>query len=161
MTNTNALRSETSAQNGPIFVISLERSGSTLLRNVLDAHPAIFSPAQLNIGKLCHWTYWASYYSIAQVNTELTEEERCGKAVEHTRRYVDQLMGGFAAQKGKAIWCDKSTMNINNLDILQQVFPDAKFICLYRNCMDLVYSYLSVSKLGFMKKWPLTCREIR
>lgn len=152
MTHSDALLPETSGQEGPIFVISLERSGSTLLRNVLDAHPAIFSPAQLNIGKLCHWTYWAAYYSIAQVDTELTEEERRKQAVAATRRYVDGLMGGFAGQKGKRIWCDKSTMNINNLEIIQQVFPDARFVCLYRHCMDLVYSYLSVSKLGFMEE---------
>lgn len=138
--------------DSPIFIISLERSGSTLLRNILDAHPAIFSPAQLNIGKLCQWTYFASYYSIAQVYSDMLEDERRTAAIEETRNSVHSLMHGFASKMSKRIWCDKSTTNIENLDILKDIFPDARFICLYRNCLDLVYSHISVSRLGVMEE---------
>lgn len=141
-----------SGKKGPIFVISLERSGSTLLRNLLDVHPEVFAPAQLNIGHLCHWTYWTSYYSIAQISSTLNENERKEAAIEETRNTVNSLMRGFISRKGKSVWCDKSTMNIKRLEILTKVFPDARFICLYRNCLDFVYSYISVSKLGFMEE---------
>ncbi|KFI23873.1 sulfotransferase [Nitrosococcus oceani] len=139
-------------EKSPIFVISLERSGSTLLRNILDAHPEIFAPAQLNIGHLCHWTYWTSYYSIAQINTSLNEDKRKEAAIEETRNTVNGLMYGFTSKKNKSVWCDKSTMNIKRLEILTKIFPDARFICLYRNCLDFVYSYISISKLGFMEE---------
>lgn len=98
-----------SGKKSPIFVISLERSGSTLLRNLLDTHPTIFAPAQLNIGHLCHWTYFTSYYSIAQVCADLQESERKEAAIEETRNAVNRLMSGFTSKKDKSVWCDKST----------------------------------------------------
>jgi hypothetical protein len=150
MTNIDTSLVTRKGQKGPIFVLSLERSGSTLLRNLLDAHPAIFAPAQLNIGDLCHWTYLASYYSITQLDTTMIEDERKKAAIDETRNSVIRLMSGFTEKKGKSIWCDKSTMNVNRLEILTKVFPDARFVCLYRNCLDFVYSYINVSKLGFM-----------
>lgn len=140
-------------QNGaPIFVLSLERSGSTLLRNILDAHPAIFSPAQLHVGSLSYWMYQTSFYSISQIATDLSEEERQAAARADVRRVVDELLRGYAAKKNKSIWCDKTTMNLNHINTLAGIFPDARFICLYRNCLDFVASYMSVSKLGFMEE---------
>lgn len=36
--------------------------------------------------------------------------------------------------------------------MIKKVFPDAKFICLYRNCLDVVYSCISLSRMGFMSE---------
>lgn len=152
MTYMNELSFKDSEENAPVFVLSLERSGSTLLRNILDAHPEIFSPAQLHIGSLCHWMYLTSYCSISQLSTHLSEQERQATARVEVKRVVSELMQGYASKKNKRIWCDKTTRNINYIDILSSVFPDAKFICLYRNCLDFVYSNMSVSKLGFMEE---------
>lgn len=137
---------------GPIFVLSLERSGSTLLRNILDAHPDIFSPAELHIGSLCQFMYETSYSCLAQIATHLSDEDKQAVAKAEVRRIVTEMMKAYAAQKNKIFWCDKTTVNINHIDILRSVFPDARFICLYRNCLDFVFSYLSVSKLGFMEE---------
>lgn len=152
MTYMNELSFEASEESAPVFVLSLERSGSTLLRNILDAHPEIFSPAQLHIGSLCYWMHLTSYCSISQLFTHLNEQERQAAARAEVRRVVSELVQGYASKKNKRIWCDKTTMNINYIDILSSIFPNAKFICLYRNCLDFVYSYMSVSKLGFMEE---------
>lgn len=152
MININELPSTAHADEAPVFVLSLERSGSTLCRNILDAHPAIFSPAQLYMGDLCYWMYLASYSSISQISIDLSDQERKVAAAADVRRTVSGMMQHYASKKEKSIWCDKTTMNINHIDILGKIFPDAKFICLYRNCLDFVYSYMSVSRLGFMEE---------
>lgn len=152
MTYSDEFPAKFSEQDAPVFVLSLERSGSTLLRNILDAHPEIFSPAQLHIGSLCYWMHLTSYCSISQLFTHLNEQERQAAARAEVRRAVSELVQGYALKKNKRIWCDKTTMNINYIDILSSTFPNAKFICLYRNCLDFVYSYMSVSKLGFMEE---------
>src|SRR6185437_13455843 len=37
---------------GPVFVLCMGRSGSTLLRFILDAHPSLACPPETNLGQL-------------------------------------------------------------------------------------------------------------
>lgn len=71
-------------------------------------------------------------------------------AAAETRRVVDELMGRYARAKGKQVWCEKTTENLQYLRFLDEVFPDARFICLYRNCMDVAHSSIECSRLGFI-----------
>ena len=48
------------------------------------------------------------------------------------------------------MWCEKTTENLQYLNLLYDVFPDARYICLYRNCMDVVHSSIECSRLGFI-----------
>jgi protein-tyrosine sulfotransferase len=52
--------------------------------------------------------------------------------------------------RGKYQWCEKTTLNINYLSILSKIFPESKFICLYRNCLDVINSCIATSSWGFM-----------
>jgi putative sterol carrier protein len=131
----------------PVFVLSCERSGSTLLRYIIDTHPQICSPAHLHLGQLCRSLYTSVFYSLGQTMEEATRERLV--AVE-TRRIVDELMERYVRAKGKQMWCEKTTENLQYLKILSDVFPDARYICLYRNCMDVVHSSIECSRLGFI-----------
>jgi protein-tyrosine sulfotransferase len=131
----------------PVFVLSCERSGSTLLRYIIDTHPRICSPAHLHLGQLCRSLYTSIFYSLGQTMEEATRERLV--AVE-TRRIVDELMERYVSAKGKQMWCEKTTENLQYLKILSDVFPDARYICLYRNCMDVVHSSIECSRLGFI-----------
>ena len=37
----------------PVFVLSVARSGSTLLRFILDSHPELACPPETNVGQVC------------------------------------------------------------------------------------------------------------
>ena len=124
-----------------MFILSCERSGSTLLRYIVDTHPDIASPGELNLGRLCAALYYSTYYSVAQVVAS-GEIERSSRAIEKVRQVVSALMAEYTAAKGKRFWCDKSPANLQKLKMIDTVFPDAKYICLYRNCMDVVHSCL-------------------
>ncbi|HEU4711736.1 MAG TPA: sulfotransferase [Pyrinomonadaceae bacterium] len=131
----------------PVFVLSHERSGSTLLRYIIDTHPQVCSPAHLHLGQLCRSLYTSILFSVGQTFDEAIRERLVAA---ETRRIVDELMTRYTNAKGKQTWCEKTTENLQYLGILHDVFPDARYICLYRNCMDVVHSSIECSRWGFM-----------
>lgn len=134
----------------PVFILSCERSGSTLLRYIIDTHPQACSPAHLHLGQLCRSLYTTAYYSIGQTFDAADEATRGRLVAADVRRIVDELMGRYARAKGKQVWCEKTTENLQHLKFLGEVFPDARFVCLYRNCMDVAHSSIECSRLGFI-----------
>ena len=134
----------------PLFVLSCERSGSTLLRYIVDTHPQVCSPAHLHLGQLCRSLYTSLFYSVGQTLDVRDDVSREQWVAGETRRIVDEFMGQYVTAKGKQMWCEKTTDNLQYLRFLREVFPDARYICLYRNCMDVVHSSIECSRLGFM-----------
>lgn len=139
----------------PIFILCCARSGSTLLRYVLDAHPDLACPPEMHLGRLCQDLRWSISLALGHevsapgpIRMEI-EQATPAPVLDKCRQSIDSIMGDYLARVGKPRWCDKSVVNIDHLPLLHAVFPDAKFICLYRNCMDMVHSGLEVSRLGF------------
>ena len=58
-------------------------------------------------------------------------------------------MGRHTQRSGKRIWCDKSVTSLYDTDFLKKLFPDAKFVVLYRHCMDFIHSALEVARYGW------------
>ncbi len=145
----------------PIFILSSVRSGSTLLRCIIDTHPNICSPGHLDLGMLCNDLYISTYYSIGNLPFITTNNQREQISIKETQDVVNHLMDRYVKGKGKIRWCEKSTINVDHLDILYKTFPHAKYVCLYRNCLDVSYSCIKSSTLGYMdelstyiKKYP-------
>jgi len=121
-----------------------------LLRYIIDTHPQVCSPAHLYLGQLCASLYTSILFSIGQTMEVTDEAMRERFVVGETRRIVDELMDRYVAAKGKRMWCEKTTDNLRYLKLLDEVFPDARYVCLYRNCMDVVHSSIECSRLGFL-----------
>jgi protein-tyrosine sulfotransferase len=132
-----------------IFVLCTPRSGSTLLRYILDAHSKICCPPELSLGPLAEQLYWAVFYSVAQAQTSM-DDERHPIAIAEVRRVIDDLMCSYASLKQKEFWCEKTPKNLQHAQRLNEAFPDAAYICLYRNCLDMVYSSIEGSRYGKM-----------
>ncbi len=115
----------------------------------MDTHPAVCCPGELGLGQLCENLYHAYYYTHAQVKA-VDEKARRELCLAEVRQGIDGLMSSYAALKGKRIWCEKTPKNLQQRELLSQVFPDAKFICLYRHCMDMVHSSIEGGKYGKM-----------
>ena len=132
----------------PIFILSCGRSGSTLLRYVMDTHPDVCSPGELGLGTLCDKLYHAVYYTLGQTAAR-SPADREEFTLAEVRRVVSELMQTYARAKGKRIWCEKTPGNVLHLDLLARVFPDAQYLCLHRNCMDVVHSCVELYRLGY------------
>ncbi|HVE81274.1 MAG TPA: sulfotransferase [Myxococcales bacterium] len=132
----------------PIFILSCERAGSTLLRYVVDTHPDLCSPAELYLGR----TLDALKVTLER-STALLQPKEVQKAfvISELRRVCGGILDDYARQKGKRHWCEKTPLNLRSLGLIDEVFPDARHICLHRNCMDVVHSALEAGRYGFVE----------
>lgn len=138
-----------SATSAPIFILCCDRSGSSLLRYIVDTHPDIASPAELNLGEVCQNLYYLLKGTLGEVS-KVNDLEKKNLLISEVRQIVSGIMTNYISAKNKKIWCEKSPRNLLFLKIIKEVFPDAKYICLHRHAMDVVYSCLEASRLSLM-----------
>jgi protein-tyrosine sulfotransferase len=138
----------------PIFVLCHGRSGSTLLRYILDTHKKLVCPPELHLASLM-----ARHMEVMRVlaNTCNNPVERRGwkedttweeQGIRHTRQVIVDLMNKVCAESGKPFWCDKSVSTVNHVDTVVKIFPKARFLCIYRHCLDFVNSALQTIPAG-------------
>ncbi|HEX5886668.1 MAG TPA: sulfotransferase [Pyrinomonadaceae bacterium] len=133
-----------------VFVLSLPRAGSTLLRLLLDTHPAICCPGELDLGNLVERLYHSLYYSSGQL-LECDEAERSAWTTRQVRATIEGFMKPYARAKGKQLWAEKTPSNLAHADALQRTFPDAAFLCLHRHPLDLLRSGFESTRFGKLK----------
>lgn len=121
-----------------------------MLRCIVDTHHNICSPGHLELGQLGSDLYKTIYYSLGKLSNIDSSDQRDQMAIKETRAVIDNILDRYVKGKGKVRWCEKSTNNLDYLNNIERVFPDAQFVCLYRNCLDVAYSSLKFSTLGYM-----------
>jgi hypothetical protein len=135
----------------PVFVLCAARTGSTLLRFLLDAHPELACPPETDVPELCK--------HLAKTGGLLTgmpvQPGRDGQlaalppaVATGIRGVVGQLVGQHLARRGKRVFCDKSLFTARHAEMMLQVFPGARFLCLYRHPMDMVASGIEACPWG-------------
>jgi protein-tyrosine sulfotransferase len=135
----------------PVFVLCMGRSGSTLLRFLLDAHPELACPPETSMPALCGQL--AVVWSLIEGAPLAAERDAApprvpDAAVAGIRRMLDEMTGSYLARRGKRLFCDKSLGSARNADLLTQIYPDARFLCLYRHPMDMIRSGLDACPWG-------------
>jgi protein-tyrosine sulfotransferase len=135
----------------PVFVLCNGRSGSTLLRFLLDAHPELACPPETNLPVLCVQlaTVW-SLIEGAPLSANRGDEppEIPEAAIAGVRHTMDRMLGSYLGRRGKKRYCDKSLGTAGYADLLLRVYPDARFICVYRHPMDVIASGLEACPWG-------------
>jgi hypothetical protein len=116
----------------PVFVMCTLRSGSTLLRVLLDSHSQIHAPHELHLRKVNvqFGDKWA-----AKAMKEMRLDER---ALEHL--LWDRILHRELSDSGKSIIVDKTPNNVFSADRLLEAWPDARFIHLLRHPAAIVRS---------------------
>jgi hypothetical protein len=135
----------------PVFVLCMGRSGSTLLRFLLDAHPDLACPPETSLPALCGQL--AVVWSLIEGAPLSAERDAAptrvpDAAVGGIRRMVDEMTGSYLARRGKRLLCDKSLGSARFADLLAQIYPGARFVCLYRHPMDMIRSGLDACPFG-------------
>jgi hypothetical protein len=142
----------TAARPAPIFVVGCQRSGTTLLRLVLDSHPAIACGPETRflesmtriVGE--DWPRLARYGPSRQAWLDSIAD------------WFGGLQSDYAASRGKVRWADKTPRYALIMDFLDQMFPDAQFIHVIRDPRDVVLSHRKrfgyVAALKAIRKWP-------
>ena len=116
----------------PIFILSPVRSGSTLLRCLLNSHPDICAPHELHLSHL-HVELENEYIQLAMDTAGL-------KPAELQHMLWDRILARLLAASGKRQIVDKSPSNVWIWRRLVECWPDARFIVLRRNPAAIVDS---------------------
>ncbi len=135
----------------PVFVLCNGRSGSTLLRFLLDAHPDLACPPETNLPGLCVQlaTVW-SLIEGAPLSANRGDEppDVPEAAIAGVRETMDRMVGSYLARRGKKRYCDKSLGTARYAPLLARVYPQARFICVYRHPMDVIASGVEACPWG-------------
>ena len=139
--------SQTILDRPPIFILGVPRSGTTLLRMIIDSHPEIMC------GPEAPWITnqqldWAP--SLRSLTLFMTKNEwgavKAFKGVEQDLIYqlianfINEIMSVSARSHGKIQWAEKTPRNIIALPFLYRLFPHAKFVHIYRDGRDVALS---------------------
>jgi len=121
----------------PGFVIGVYRSGTTLLRFVLDSHPNIAVPPESNfligVAHLLHDEWYRK--GLAGVGVD------DARLVARLRDFAGNILDTYALAKGKRCWFDKTPGYVEILDTVDTLFgTDCRYIMLYRHGLDVATS---------------------
>lgn len=129
-----------------MVVLTCARSGSTLLRFILDSHPGLACPPETGIVELC--TRLGVVAMLLDGPPTDAPPGLSNLAAATIRSWVSVNYSAYLAKVGKKRWCDKSLGSAESANRFLDLFPKAKFICLYRNCLDVIDSTLEASPFG-------------
>jgi hypothetical protein len=135
----------------PVFVLCMGRSGSTVLRFLLDAHPDLACPPETSLPALCGQL--AVVWSLIEgaplsANRGDAPPQVPDAAIAGIRHMVDTMTGSYLVRRGKKRFCDKSLGSAQYADLLLRIYPEARFVCLYRHPMDMIRSGLDACPWG-------------
>jgi hypothetical protein len=121
----------------PIFVIGCQRSGTSLLRRILDSHSRIACPPESH--------FILSLFEILHDERALAGLRSMGYARTEVEASLARFIGGFfdryAAARGKARWADKTPQYVDCLPELWDLFgPNARFVVIIRHGLDVAFS---------------------
>jgi len=125
----------------PGFLVGVYRSGTTLLRYILDSHPHIAVPPETNFMETLAelWTSEWNRKGLAGVGVD-------EKALQwRLRRFAGGILDDYALAKGKRRWFDKTPCYVGILEVLQGVFgEETQYILVYRHGLDVADSIATV-----------------
>lgn len=145
----------------PFFVIGVHRSGTTLLRYMLSSSPRIYIPPESDFIPrffLKTPTDLLDRQAVEKTLGIIFNRYRFAKEWEGDRPeagsfyaamepktpagFLDLLYRSYAKQKGAARWGDKTPIYSSYINLIHQIFPQAKFIHIIRDGRDVALSML-------------------
>lgn len=151
MTPRGSAAGGTGSTEDPVFVLCMGRTGSTLLRFLLDAHPELACPPETSMPALCGQlsVVWSLIEGAPLAAERDAAPPRVPEpAVAGIRRMLDEMTGSYLERRGKKVFCDKSLGSARVVGLLTQIYPGAKFLCVYRHPMDVIASGLDACPWG-------------
>lgn len=122
----------------PIFIIGVFRSGTTLLRYIIDSHSQICCPPETDfLGPLTRLID-PQERSSNSLNDMGFDREHVQSRVRDMALYFFQ---NYATSHNKPRWADKTPAYVDCIDEIAEVFPEAQFVMIYRHGFDQAESF--------------------
>lgn len=120
-----------------IFLIGCTRSGTSLLRRIVDSHSAVACPPESHflIPMLATLSDHRSMVGLESMGFSRTA------VVERVRQFAERFFQDYAAAAGKRRWADKTPFYADHLDSLDELFGGcARYVMIYRHGLDVTRS---------------------
>lgn len=175
--------------SSPFFIVGSGRSGNTLLRRMLNLSPQLHIPPEtfvlgpvVSIYERNSHLPWSllvrlvlstfDYHrefqhfgiGLRDLYQELRELPLDKRTLAHV---VDSLYRYHARETGSSFerWGDKTPLNAYYLGRIYRVFPEAQFIHIRRDGIDVAYSYVRTGLLGSFEegctRWMTSLQAVR
>ena len=157
----------------PIFIIGVHRSGTTLVRLILDSHSRIACPPE---------SFFLLSVQHFLGNEKTTEGLRAmgfprEQVVERIREFTSQFFEEYVASRGKSRWADKTPAYINCLDLIDTLYgSSARYVLIFRHGLDSACSIAQIPDIeeaephisacegdryaGAARYWAAQCRKL-
>jgi Sulfotransferase family len=150
---------------GPLILLGVSRSGTTLLRVILDRSPGVAIPDESffvpllarrhgravdaerfldDVSRIQAIRDWG--LSVADVAGRVRSGMPTGEA-------IAAVYEAFADAACKPRWGDKTPMYMRHLGMLEELFPDAQYVHLIRDGRDAALSFLQMPEGTFTRTW--------
>lgn len=149
----------------PVLVLGVRRSGTTLLRVMLDRNPAVAVPDESYFIPTLARRHGdrpdpdAFVDDLRRLRTlreweidprEVRERLHLGVSLGEA---VSAIYEAYAAKRGKERWGDKTPMYMRHLPLLERLFPSARFVHLIRDGRDAAVSFLGMPEGVATRTW--------
>jgi Sulfotransferase family len=147
----------------PFFLVGAQRSGTTMVRLMLNAHPRLAIPFESvfipefrarahEFGDLSDDGDRARFVDAIAANHFVQKgkllpdrEAVLARRPSTYAEIVDAIFTEFARAQGKERWGDKSPNYVTEIDVLRELFPDCKIVHLVRDGRDVAVSLANIS----------------
>ena len=171
-----------------VFIICNPRSGTSLFRMMMSSHSSIVVPPESGFIQWWHKIYKDWTIENSKSNEDISRfisDLKTSKKIETweldyialsdlikqrtPNSYAELaslviLQYGLQNKKQPTVLGDKNNYFIDHLNLLNQIYPDAKYLVIVRDCRDVVCSYLNVNSLAtdskYKPKFPETIKEM-
>ena len=143
----------------PFFIVGVQRSGTTLLRLILNAHSEIAIPEEASflkpllkadwirkpitgkkLHKLVSYLRANEQFRLWNFNREPLLQKLASKKSTTIKEVMDIMYSNYAQHEEKSSWGDKSLF-FGSMELLHEMFPKARFIHIVRDGRDVFYSW--------------------
>ena len=149
----------------PLILLGVSRSGTTLLRVILDRSQGIAIPDESFFVPLLARRHGRTIDAdrflddVARIPTirdwglsaaDVASRVRTGMP---TGAAIAAIYEAYAAAADKPRWGDKTPMYMRHLGLLETLFPDAQYVHLIRDGRDAALSFLQMPEGTFTRTW--------
>jgi len=132
-------------QSAGIIILGAPRSGTTLLRRLVDAHPNIACPGETNVftacGRFLRAERIAEGVRIGVLDGLGYAGFSSSEILARLREFAFSFHREYAQNQGKARWASKTAFDAFYLDEIEQLCGEhAHFICIQRHGLDVACS---------------------
>ena len=127
------------SNDNPVIIGGCARSGTTLIRVMLDSHPNIYCGPESGL------LYFKTLTSkrIRRLSQVFEIEEDIKSLVRKSdsfRRFIEYFFTALRERAGKPRWADKTPQNVLHIERIFQIFPKSRFIHMIRDGRDVACS---------------------